>query len=933
MDAATEGVAKQMVKNQNTSSDKFLQSQPLIKTEKQCDSRKLHELPYHFLKAKMMDELKTHCLCNYEFILAKLRVSSLADVFEDLQMALSVNPADPDLRLLSDSLFLSHDVLEEEPGQLATQLVGRLEDIVATDRPVAPRDPLKYPFLHPLLRDAKRSSTPALIPSSTCLTPPEGVLFNLLSGHTAPITALTTTSDGHKAITTSMDNTMKIWDLRKAEIINSIEEVGKDVFALKMAWNNRYIVTGEDGCFRIWQMARGTFVHRINTFESISRMTTAEDGNLLVAFFDASMRMRCWDIKNDFKLLREVHIEEDEVSGNDNQPIIVANNAFGHQVLFAYKGSSKATSINVRSGRIIRDFQTRNQSSSILALAYSRGYFILCCRYMYMELHKINVLELFDAQNGVFLRTVKGCRNDNVDELLINTVGSHAMNINISPSTHTSDITVWNIETGEHMHMCRQMYCACAAACRDFRFFLTAEQNGCALRVWDISAKVNNKSPSKKMMDTVDTIVPLAKDSQYVYTQSNHNGTVHIWNILKNGSKAKAVRSEHHLSEKGDVVLLRGTNILILSKKDFSLAHDDGRLVFHKLSVYDTKQRNYVSNISECSIVPAQSHEYKYLADNILLGLSENRTHFVLWDTQTGLAKKRLSPTLNKEKDHNENENTQRDGLHAISEETEGRIAGMVQKWKEVATATLKRNRNDEKYGIIEQFLLSVNEKVLVCSYHSYHICIFNLELLQHVHTLESQNALMLLHVAVLSFDGSLLTHSSYDDNSKTSYVTMWDTVSGDVHRKLDNEQDVHAIATTDNGERTVFTKGVRDIVIVDSGLPNCRRIVGYRNMNLREDTKIYMIDNGKRAAVWCEDISLWDLENESVLGIFHPDMPIQCLAPAMNGRLLVFGFSSRSGIITLRLGSDEKQEASQPANLFEEDDSSSDEWDSDYDT
>ena len=49
-------------------------------------------------------ELKRDCLLNFEFCLAKVTAMGLKAVYEDLQMALVVEPSDNDIRLLSDTL-------------------------------------------------------------------------------------------------------------------------------------------------------------------------------------------------------------------------------------------------------------------------------------------------------------------------------------------------------------------------------------------------------------------------------------------------------------------------------------------------------------------------------------------------------------------------------------------------------------------------------------------------------------------------------------------------------------------------------------------------------------------------------------------------------------------------------------------------------------
>jgi len=49
--------------------------------------RKLSELPYHLIESRMIAELRTHVLFNYEWLHSKLAASSLPDVLADFQMA------------------------------------------------------------------------------------------------------------------------------------------------------------------------------------------------------------------------------------------------------------------------------------------------------------------------------------------------------------------------------------------------------------------------------------------------------------------------------------------------------------------------------------------------------------------------------------------------------------------------------------------------------------------------------------------------------------------------------------------------------------------------------------------------------------------------------------------------------------------------------
>ena len=107
-------------------------------TEVVYNFRRLSELPYHLLHAQQMDLLKTECLMNYAFLVAKVSALSVRALLDDVQMAIAVEPSDMDLKMLSDTLHLAGPALLADPRQLASQLIGRLQEILNQDKPLSP---------------------------------------------------------------------------------------------------------------------------------------------------------------------------------------------------------------------------------------------------------------------------------------------------------------------------------------------------------------------------------------------------------------------------------------------------------------------------------------------------------------------------------------------------------------------------------------------------------------------------------------------------------------------------------------------------------------------------------------------------------------------------------------------------------------------------
>ena len=63
--------------------------------------------------------------------------------------------------------------------------------------------------------------------------------------------------------------------------------------------------------------------------------------------------------------------------------------------------------------------------------------------------------------------------------------------------------------------------------------------------------------------------------------------------------------------------------------------------------------------------------------------------------------------------------------------------------------------------------MLSGNEKLVVVSFFSHHLCVFDMEKKDHIQTLENDNSLLHLYVAALTHNGQFLVHTNYDEDDK----------------------------------------------------------------------------------------------------------------------------------------------------------------------
>ncbi|XP_053556226.1 NACHT domain- and WD repeat-containing protein 1-like [Bombina bombina] len=250
--------------------------------------RKILGISYHLIESNQLMRLITECIFNYEYLLHKAWATSLVNIQEDLQAARNSERPILDLDLLSDVLQLSSKVLLRDPCQLASQLKGRLHQIESLDKPVAPGDPKKYPFLPALLSQCQQSSIPVFVPSFTCLLPPGGLLFESLAGHTDSITAVAEARKDLQVITASKDGTLKLWDLVTGAVTFTLHGVGINVDSITACLENRIVAVTQKNSFQVWDLSLSKMIYAASGFLDVPIMASAMDGQLLLAFFDGS---------------------------------------------------------------------------------------------------------------------------------------------------------------------------------------------------------------------------------------------------------------------------------------------------------------------------------------------------------------------------------------------------------------------------------------------------------------------------------------------------------------------------------------------------------------------------------------------------------------------------------------------------------------------
>ncbi|XP_075046129.1 uncharacterized protein LOC142106687 [Mixophyes fleayi] len=922
--------------------------------------RKLFGISYHLVQCNQISRLITECIFNYEYLLHKARAISIVEVQEDIKAAM--NPERPllDLNLLSETLQLSMKVLLRDPCQLASQLIGRLHQIDALDKPVAPGDPRKYPLLPSLLSQCQQSSIATFVPSSTCLLAPWKILHDSLAGHTDSITAVAEAHNDTRAVTASRDGTLKVWDLVAGKSVFTLHGVGKNIDSITVCMQNKIVALTEDHSFQIWDVSRRKMVYATSDCLDAPILTSAMDGQLLLAFFDGSHLVKIFDLADSCKLICQVDIPADETPVHKNHSILVSKKSVREYIVFAYRSGKEAMVLNARRGAVVAKLTAQDPVASVQGVAVTKEYFLVICRYPSMKLHDTVHIELFSVHTFAYIRTVKGCCNDFITKFDVNRQGSHVVAFSWLPNTNTTEIVVWNLETEDHKHMVKFSSVPTGGICFDLRYCLAFCDGENILRSWNLANHINNQSltvniNTAKITDGIQEIVTMKNFPRYVVCRSVRPGVITVWNIVKSKCKGSAVRVERGLVENSDVVLVRDMKLYVLTDRGMVTFTDTPRPIFQTLLTYDLQKKKYVRRQTGLYVIPCPKHEYRILDGGLLLGLSENRDHFVIWNMDTGFIKDRLRPQFKDKPSaleilaghdlHKENAYKQ-----VLQQKKRGKDTALLTPWeRRNETKTAKRRRKEkevkreieriqqlanEKNNAIDQYLLSDNEKVIVCSYYAHHLCVFSLDTVSHLHTLEDKTSMLFLHNAALTYKGSFLALSNYCDANKISYVTLWDLQNGMVKKRLKNEPNICCMAITGAADRIVFgvTSGNK-LKVWDPFRHKHKIIPGYENLNLTVNSKIQIIEGGAKAILLSGDVSLWNLDNGTVVSIFTPDSTICCLSLATDRKTILIGMSDTSSLVNLKIASQDKDSSySTGIDLFGEESTSSEDEPDDKD-
>ena len=279
----------------------YFAAQPLYRdTDKRSPNlRKLTEMVYQLAGAGRANDVED-ALLDYKYLRAQLAGHGVEQLISDFNLikGLQLPSTRVDtLHWVQEGLRLSAHVLQRDPAQLPSQLIGRL--LLMTD-----------PSILGLLDQARpETETPWLRPLSASLDGPGGSLVFTLAGHGDRVKSVAATVDGKWAVSGSDDETLKVWDLSKGICVRTMTDRTGSVFAVALAQDGRLVVSGSakmpfNMTFVLWDVRTGARLHTYREqYRWVDALAVMADGRWVLVSGPERHALSLWNPSTGYRPL------------------------------------------------------------------------------------------------------------------------------------------------------------------------------------------------------------------------------------------------------------------------------------------------------------------------------------------------------------------------------------------------------------------------------------------------------------------------------------------------------------------------------------------------------------------------------------------------------------------------------------------------------
>jgi len=257
------------------------------------------EVPVQILKVLWgLDEFETRRVAKrlVELSLAQRDSAEGGIRLHDLQLDYLRRQHDDQkaLSLLVGAMRLSAHVIDKDPVQFSSQMIGRL---------------LLYQYVPAIgqfiAKTADRTGTPWLRPLQAALNVPGTSLQRTLAGHSSWVMAVALSADGRLAVSTSLwDKTLKVWDVVSGHELHTLAGHTGPVRAVALTPDAAVAVSASgDNTLKVWEVSSGRELHTLaGHTKGVNAIALTADGRLAVSASEDNT-LKVWEVSSG----RELH--------------------------------------------------------------------------------------------------------------------------------------------------------------------------------------------------------------------------------------------------------------------------------------------------------------------------------------------------------------------------------------------------------------------------------------------------------------------------------------------------------------------------------------------------------------------------------------------------------------------------------------------------
>ena len=531
-----------------------------------------------WIEAQLRDAGVVSLLANYDLALSghsrKYDVNVVRNVTDNSEVSV--------LQLVQDAIRLSSHVIDVNPDQFASQVVGRL--LPLQDRPgidefasrivqgqqriwLRPLQPSLHPPGTSLLRTLEAGSVNRVVLSGDgrlAVSVPEhdtklqvwdvqsGRKLRALIGHAERVYGVALSGDGQLVTSFSYDKTLKVWDVESGRELRTLADHSDDGGWVALSGDGRVAISVcSKKILKVWDVESGRELRALTDHSDDGRwVALSVNGRLAVSSSDHGRGLKVWDLETG----GELHT----LSGHDGS---VNSVAFSED------------------GRIA------------VSASYDR------------------TLKVWDLESGRELHTLSGHSNE------VNSVAlSRSGRLAVSASNDTT-VRVWDVESGSELNTL-EGHSSCVkgvAVTGDGRLAVSASWDG-TLKVWDPVGGRHLRTQARHS-GLVDGVAVSADGSRAV--TASYDETLKVWDLK---TRCELCTLVGHTMYVHSVAIRRDGRRAVSASRDQTLI------------LWDLKKGRKLRTIASCA-----DPIYDVAANaELRRGVFTSFLMLVVWDLETG---------------------------------------------------------------------------------------------------------------------------------------------------------------------------------------------------------------------------------------------------------------------------------------------------------